>query len=489
MSDRATVTPAATVLLIDLSGLVHAFWHVSSTNPDPDATAKQAVAKVHALASRYTHAAVCADSGRSFRRDIDPTYKANRPELDAPIKHQLRLAQDMLTEDGFALWKADGFEADDIIASASMKAIEAGHQVCIASNDKDLMQLVCEDVTILSPMTGNTYDAAGVVTKFGVGPAQMRDYLTLVGDSSDNVKGVQGIGPKKAADLLQRFQRLDVLMEQAGTKDREAIGLTPAIYAAIKDSTAVINRARELVTLRTDAPVPFDDIFKDRVSTRGQDTMTDTLESAETAVATRLEAPTGDVKPGTDVAQPSAAAETALVRAEVVEANGDWSRGLEPRTLGDARVVSKWFMESRLFSQFGSPQAVLSVILAGRELGLGAMASLRGFHVVEGRPCIAADLLRGLVLASGKAEYFTCTERTAESATWITKRVGSPHEMSVTYTMDDAKAAKLTRPGSGWEKHPADMLAKSASTKLCRLAYADLSFGLYSPVEMGGDEL
>jgi hypothetical protein len=115
------------------------------------------------------------------------------------------------------------------------------------------------------------------------------------------------------------------------------------------------------------------------------------------------------------------------------------------------------------------------------------MASLRGFHVVEGRPTIAADLLRSLVLRSGKAQYFTCTERTAERSTWTTKRVGDMDAVTLSYTMAEAQQANLVRPNSGWAKHPADMLAKSASTKLARLVYPDVAFSLYAPEELGGE--
>jgi hypothetical protein len=134
------------------------------------------------------------------------------------------------------------------------------------------------------------------------------------------------------------------------------------------------------------------------------------------------------------------------------------------------------------------------VVLAGRELGLGAMASLRGFHIIEGRPSMAADLIRSLVISSGKAEYFRIVERTADRATWETKRKGDPQPVTLTYTWAEAEAAQVPLHGRNggptqWVKSRADMLAKTASTKLARLVYPDVCFGLYAPAELGGEEI
>lgn len=166
-----------------------------------------------------------------------------------------------------------------------------------------------------------------------------------------------------------------------------------------------------------------------------------------------------------------------------------WEKQLEPRGLDDARTIAKWLFTSRLFAAYGSPEAIFSILLAGRELGLGTMASLRAFHIIEGKPTMSADILRALVMRSGTAEYFTLNERTAEKATWTTKRRGDPGPVSLTYTIDEARTAKLIRPNSQWEKGPADMLSKTASAKLARLVYPELAFGLYAPAEFGADEL
>ena len=455
------------IVLIDLAHIVHALWHRSADQPDLNWTSTQAIAKVRELAANHAAVAVCTEGGRPFRKDIDPDYKANRPEKNAPLLDQMRRTEEAVLADGFPLWWAETCEADDIIATATLQAVEAGHTVLIASSDKDLLQLVSPDVNVLSLKTGEVFGAPEVVAKFGVTPAQMRDYLTLVGDAADNIKGAPGIGAVKAKDLLTQFGSLDGLM---GNLEH----VTPPTAKILTEHGLAIQRARQLVTLRTDAPIPFADIFQPRLPTDRKDTthMSELIDQMEDA-------------PDTAVAEP----ETALaVRTEALPAfTGHWERALEPRTAKDTMIIAQHLFKSGLLSGYGNPQAVALVIFAGRELGLGMMASLRGFHNIKGKVTMAADLMRGLVLSSGKADYFVCKTRTAEKAVWITKRKGDPEPTTLEFTFAEAQAAGLVSPNSGWSKHQADMVAKTASAKLCRLVYADLLFGMYSAEELGGE--
>lgn len=115
------------------------------------------------------------------------------------------------------------------------------------------------------------------------------------------------------------------------------------------------------------------------------------------------------------------------------------------------------------------------------------MASLRAFHVIDGKPTLAADTIRAIVIRSGAAEYFRCTERTATQATFVTKRRGEP-EMSLTFTIAEAKTAwpkgESEWGKSGWGKNPADMLVARAGAKLARLVYPDVVHGVYAKEEM-----
>ena len=116
--------PNETVLLIDLSSIGHPIWHVSQKEPDPDYTSQRTAAVVRELAAEHPHTAICCDSAASFRKELDETYKANRPPAEAALHHQIDLAREALEADGFTIWKVDGFEGDDLIATATTKLTE-----------------------------------------------------------------------------------------------------------------------------------------------------------------------------------------------------------------------------------------------------------------------------------------------------------------------------------------------------------------------------
>ena len=167
------------------------------------------------------------------------------PELAA----QLGLVRRVVDAFGLAQLEVPGFEADDIIASLAKVATGAGMEVVICSSDKDLMQLCCGEVFVLDTMRNRRFGAGEVREKFGVGPEQVGDVLALMGDSIDNVPGVDGIGPKTAAELINKFGSLDVLLERVSeVKGKRGI--------AIAEARDAIRVSRELVRLREDVPLP-----------------------------------------------------------------------------------------------------------------------------------------------------------------------------------------------------------------------------------------
>ena len=120
------------LLLIDLSAIAHQIWHVSGSEPDPSYVSKQILARVRALASAHPHAAICCDAGKSFRHDLSPVYKANRnTENRAPLQHQITVACEQFGKDGFPVWRAPGYEADDIIATATAEALAIDPDVTV----------------------------------------------------------------------------------------------------------------------------------------------------------------------------------------------------------------------------------------------------------------------------------------------------------------------------------------------------------------------
>ncbi|BCD67812.1 DNA polymerase I [Nitratiruptor sp. YY09-18] len=148
--------------------------------------------------------------GPSFRAQIDPNYKAQRPEPPAELKEQLPVAISWIEKMGFATLSKEGFEADDIIASLVQCAKEQNIKVKIVSHDKDLYQLIDDGkVVLFDPIKKEEIDEEKATKKFGIPPKLIRDYLALVGDSADNIPGVRGIGPKTAVKLLQEYGSLE----------------------------------------------------------------------------------------------------------------------------------------------------------------------------------------------------------------------------------------------------------------------------------------
>lgn len=501
-------TPA-TLLLIDLSSIAVPIYKMSGSEADPNYTATQTVARVRSLASGVDHVAVCCDSDRSFRHGVSETYKAQRPQADAPMLHQVRLAEERLSADGFPVWRAKGFEADDVIASAAYLALADAERdviVRIASADKDLLALVTDRCAIHSLRDGSTVDAAAVVEKFGVRPDQMTDYLCLVGDSSDNIAGAKGIGPKGAAKLLAQFGSLVELYRDLSGADEaalKALGLTPAVVVSLRELEPRLDEVRRLVTLRTDVDVPLHEAWHPRtplatpttdmdIPDTDNTTVTDATPTTSAQAAPSEPTPTQSA-PASAPARPAEGMELARpsVSAMTPRDSVSFTHQLEPRTLQEAGQLAKWIFESRQFSSYGSPQAVLATILAGRELGLQAMASLRAIHIVDGKPTLAADLIRAKVLQSGLARTFRCVERHdvkgEERATFMTQRGDDP-PISVTFTVADGRAmwAKSDEAWakSGWGRNAVDMCVARASVKLARLVYPEVAFGIYTRDEI-----
>ena len=166
-------------------------------------------------------------------RTLEPTYKANRPRAEAALHHQIDLAREALEADGFPVWRVEGFEGDDLIATATGKLMdrEIMNSVVIASADKDLLALVSDRVRVLSTRTNDTLGPAEVKEKLGVDPCQVTDYLCLVGDVSDNIRGAKGIGHKTASALLKICGTLDDVYVSIDAGD--VTGLKPAQLASL----------------------------------------------------------------------------------------------------------------------------------------------------------------------------------------------------------------------------------------------------------------
>jgi DNA polymerase-1 len=166
---------------------------------------------------RPTHLAVVFDkSEKTFRTDFYPQYKAHRPDLPDDLRPQFPLIREAVRAFDIPCLEQAGFEADDIIATYTRLACEAGATATIVSSDKDLMQLVNDCVIMYDTMKDKKIGIPEVIEKFGVPPEKVIEAQALIGDSTDNVPGVPGIGPKTAAQLLTEFGDLETLLMRAG---------------------------------------------------------------------------------------------------------------------------------------------------------------------------------------------------------------------------------------------------------------------------------
>ncbi len=199
-----------------------------------------------------THVAVIFDKGsHTFRNDLYAEYKANREAMPEDLRPQIPLTRRATQAFNIACKEVEGFEADDIIATLSVQAREAGGRVTIISSDKDLMQLVGGGVEMLDAMKNRLIDAEGVEEKFGVGPDRVVDVQALAGDSVDNVPGAPGIGIKTAALLINEFGDLDTLLARASEIKQ------PKRRQTLIDHADQIRLSRQLVQLACATPLAF----------------------------------------------------------------------------------------------------------------------------------------------------------------------------------------------------------------------------------------
>lgn len=250
------MTDKKTLLLVDGSSYLYRAFHampdlraVPGDNSSPATGAiRGMINMMQALRRevRADYAACVFDApGKTFRDDWYPDYKANRSPMPDDLRSQVEPIHQVVRMLGWPVLCVSGVEADDVIGTLARTAADQGIEVIVSSGDKDMSQLVDEHITIIDTMNGKKRDVAGVTAEFGVPPKLMIDYQTLVGDTVDNVPGVQKVGPKTAAKWLLEYGSLEALIAradevkgQAGENLRRALDWLP--------------QGRRLVTIRTD---------------------------------------------------------------------------------------------------------------------------------------------------------------------------------------------------------------------------------------------
>ena len=188
-------------------------------------------------------------SGKTFRNDIFPEYKANRPPMPDELRQQVKPIHDIIDAMGIPLLVVPDVEADDVIGTLAAQATATRRRTVISTSDKDMAQLVGEYVTLVNTMSDTALDRDGVFEKYGVHPEHIVDYLALMGDSVDNVPGVPKVGPKTAAKWLNSFGSLDALIERAD-EVRGKVGDN------LRASIEMLPVSRTLTTIRRDVDLP-----------------------------------------------------------------------------------------------------------------------------------------------------------------------------------------------------------------------------------------
>jgi DNA polymerase-1 len=243
---------AKPLVLVDGSSYLYRAFHampaLANSRNEPTGAIYGVTNMLRKLLKEYApeRMAVVFDAkGKTFRDDIYPEYKAHRPPMPDPLVAQIQPIHDIVRALGLPLLAVEGVEADDVIGTLARQAAAAGIDTLVSTGDKDMTQLVDGRVRLVDTMQDRHYDRAAVQEKFGVAPEQIVDYLALVGDSSDNIPGVPGVGPKTAARWLQQYGTLDNLVAHAGDIAGKA-------GEALRASLAQLPLAHRLATIKCD---------------------------------------------------------------------------------------------------------------------------------------------------------------------------------------------------------------------------------------------
>lgn len=474
--------PMARVVLIDLSSLFHPAWRANENGPlsvafqaTIDAVTKCAKKDPNALV------AICLDSRKSWRKELAPSYKAQREKLGNDFYATLDAVKERLRADGYLLWESEGFEADDVIATATEEAVKRGHPVVICSADKDLMQLLRPGVKQLRTHDWSIWTEAEAEAKFGVKVSQIGDWLALVGDTSDNVKGCPDVGKKRATQMLTTNGDWPGIVKALEDK-----AFTPAITAGLQGFDYAT--ARKLIGLVSTVPISFDDIYADRVVKPLVNLEEKPVEESKTP-APEPEGEPETIAIGELVELPKPANDTKAVAAPNPQ--------LQPNSVQDAYWLAKAMLNSRLYTKFGNAEAILATMIRGKEMSFPVMTSLDMFHVIQGRPTLTANAIQTLAERHPDCEYIRLVDGSDVRAKWETKHRKHAGPTILEYTIQDAVAAGIatlepaTPPPANkkddrgqWDKRRKEMLRKTAMVQLVRMVYPSAALGLYAREEL-----
>ena len=241
-----------TLLLVDGSSYLYRAFHALPDLRSPDGHPTGAmhgmVNMLRRLRQDYPAAYICCvfdAKGKTFRDDMYPDYKATRASMPDDLRLQIEPIHEVVRHMGWPILMVDGVEADDVIGTLSVAASQQGMNTVVSTGDKDLAQLVNDKVMLINTMSNEKLDEAGVMAKFGVAPNRIIDYLTLIGDTVDNIPGVAKCGPKTALKWLALHGSLEGVIENAAS-------IGGAVGENLRQALPWLPQGRALITVKTD---------------------------------------------------------------------------------------------------------------------------------------------------------------------------------------------------------------------------------------------
>jgi DNA polymerase I len=251
------MTTSPDLVLVDGSSYVYRAFHalpaLSNSRGEPTGAVLGVLNMLQKFLDDYKPrciAVVFDASGKTFRDDLFAEYKAHRQPMPDDLRAQIEPLLAIIRAQGLPILRIEGVEADDVIGTLACRAARAGKSVLISTMDKDMAQLVDGSITLINTMSNTVYDRAGVKAKFDVYPEQIIDYLALVGDTSDNIPGIEKVGPKTAAKWLAQYERLDNLVTNAAQ-------ITGKVGENLRAGLTTLELSRKLATIHIDLDLPL----------------------------------------------------------------------------------------------------------------------------------------------------------------------------------------------------------------------------------------
>lgn len=504
------------ILAIDFSHLFFRMWKATGGEELSEA-AKRTLQTVATIRHGYDRVTILCDAGQSFRKGIDPAYKADRERQPAPFYEQLRRTVDRLRVEGCSVFDAPEVgiaavdsanpqglfaEADDLCASLAQWCIDNGHPLDIYGGDKDLLQCVDDEhgIRILHPEKG-IITAEHVMTKFGIAPPRIADMLALSGDDSDNYKPFPkwsdaegdhpGIGAKTAIELLKLHGTALDVVAMLDAKDAEDNPIDPpwkahtikAMRRGLPTPTNAVIRGMNLATLRRDLGVDFslllaEPVYASLVAPRNAPSH-EALQAFNGAARALAQAEDA-AEPYEDATEADPSASTALV--PHVAEHG-LTRFAGQYAQADAMMaLAEKFYDARMFGTFPNASAIFTVLWLATERGEAPATALVNAYVTKpGKPPgYLATYLAARVKASSVCKVFRIVETEATYAVVEYQRIDDPEPGLYRFDLKEAIDAGWDHGSqdSPWRTRPRAMCRAAAQREAAKAFFQDVVSGM-----------